>query len=147
MNDMNNLAVTQLMVTSNPLTPLDKPDHVDCQTTGFSNPMQVAFGACTVSCEPSAKQNGNCKKGDTVTVVFSDPMIGGILPGQMLFIDLDTIFGNHDNGGGWKGDKKHPGNGVSSFSVQATFTPVPEPGSLLLVLAGLAGASLLCRRS
>ena len=127
-----NQEIVKLILTT---TEFKKADFVNCSNPTVAN--QIAFGNCSVNC-PS----GQCKKGVTASIIFSDPLNGGIAPHEVFFINLNTPG---KDGGGWKGNAKHQGNGVGLFSVDPIFESVPEPGSLLLVLAGLGGASLFRR--
>jgi hypothetical protein len=108
---------------------LVKNDNIKCDAADF-------FGTCTVSCDNNLL--GHCKAGETVTITFSDPLSGGIPPQGEFFIDLNEP--GMKDGGNWRGDL---GDRVSTLTVVPVFAP--EPGSLLLVLTGLGGASLFRR--
>jgi hypothetical protein len=98
---------------------LTKNDKVTCTADSF-------FGDCTVSAV-SMPHGLN-----SVTITLDDPLSGGITPGAEFFIELNDVHGKDK--GGWKKD------GVSTLSVDPVFAP--EPGGLLLLMAGLGCASV-----
>lgn len=97
---------------------LNKKDTINCVAD------DVIFGHCSVTID----------KGNKVTIIFDDPLSGGILPLADFFVGLN------DSGkttGGWKKD------GLKHLDAQAVFaTTAPEPGAGWLLITGLGGVWL-----
>jgi hypothetical protein len=117
-NSSTNQSIIELIFTAM----LNKKDTINCVAD------DVIFGHCSVTID----------KGNKVTIIFDDPLSGGILPGAGFFVDLN------DSGkttGSWKKD------GLKHLDAQAVFaTTVPEPGASLLLITGLGGVWLWRKR-
>jgi hypothetical protein len=121
-DDFENGSATENIVELIFTAKLGNSDTINCVAPDFY------FGHCTVI--PG--------KGHKVTIIFDDPLAGGIPPGDDFFIGLN------DPGkktGSWKKD------GVKDLDAQAIFAvSTPEPGTLLLLLGGLGSIWLRRKR-
>ena len=120
MDDFLNGSATQNIIELIFTAKLSKKDSITCVPDVF-------FGKCTATVD-----NGN-----KATIIFSDPLNGGIPPGVTFFVGLNDPG---KSTGGWKND------GVKDLDAQAFFAVTPEPGTLLLLLSGLGSIWLMRKR-
>ena len=110
----------------------------DFENGGTQNIIELIFTAKlskkdTIACVPDNFYFGNCTvtpgKGNKVTIIFDDPLSGGIPPGADFFVGLNNAG---QSMGDWKKD------GVKDLDSQAVFAvSTPEPSGVLLLLTGL----------
>jgi hypothetical protein len=122
-DDFKNGSATQNIIELIFTGKLNKKDTITCMADDFY------FANCTVT--PG--------KGNMVTIIFDDPLNGGIPPGGEFFVGLDDVG---KKTGSWKKD------GVKDLDAEAIFASVsaPEPSTLFLLLSGFAGILLARKR-
>jgi hypothetical protein len=101
--------------------PLPKNDTVTCASESF-------FGECTPYLLIGTKAPNEW------SIIFTDPLNGGIPPGAEFFVDLNNAG---ENAGGWKGVKV-----IFGRAIFKPVLPVPEPSTFLFLLVGLGSISL-----
>jgi hypothetical protein len=121
---------------------------IGLELIGIAKPGKIMFGPDNVPCGGATSDSGNLfttckvivtpinKHEEGVTLFLSN---GEITPGEAFFINLNTDFkskGKPGTQGGWLGDPKF--HQLEAFPVVA----VPEPGTIVLVLAGWGGVWL-----
>jgi hypothetical protein len=121
-------------------------DWIGLEIMGIAKPGKIMFGPGNVPCGGATSDPGNLftmcnvivtslsKNEEGFIVIFSG---GEITPGEAFFINLNTDFkskGKPGTQGSWIGDPKS-----HTLIAVPEVAPVPEPGTIALVLSGWGG--------